>query len=163
MENRENSHGNTEPHLSWETPEYKEYTKTTDWFWGIGIVSFSIAFFAAISGNVLFGIFIILGTALLFIYAIKKPQILHVVISEHGVEINSALFPYKSLESFGVTDNENSPALLLKRSESLRHHIVLPLAGGIHPKTVREHLKHHLPEAELKEPFSHTVTEYIGF
>jgi hypothetical protein len=52
------------------TSPYSE--KSNDWFWAVGIITLTAAALAFIFGNIIFGIFIIVGVFSLVIHSVAK-------------------------------------------------------------------------------------------
>lgn len=150
------------PPLEWEALEHHHEEKGNDWFWAVGIVAISIAVASIIWGNLLFGVLILIATFSLVLHAVRHPQIHKVKIDGRGVTIDKFHYPYKSLDSFWISEEENPPVLLLKSQRFFLPLLVIRL-DTVHPEDVRESLREMLYEDEMHEPFFQKVAEYFGF
>ncbi|MEX0916923.1 MAG: hypothetical protein WDZ90_00120 [Candidatus Paceibacterota bacterium] len=149
--------------LKWKAPEYEHRDKTSDWFWVLGIIAVSGAVAAVLFGNVLFGALILIGAFVLAIFAAKKPETVEFEINERGVRIGKKLYPYSTLDHFGIVENANTPKLYLQSTKMLAPHMVI-LLEGVSEKDVRDRLSKKLPEEdEGEEPFSERVMDMFGF
>ena len=125
------------PGISWKALEYEHKEKHPDWFWSLGVIVLAGAVTAIIFGNILFAILLVVGAFTLALYASRKPEHIHVTLSDRGVIINKRLYPYLTLDSFWVED--------------------------VSPDEVRDFLLNHLPEEEHEEPLAHRIMERLGF
>lgn len=148
--------------LEWEALEHHHEEKSNDWFWAVGIISLSIAVTAIIFQNVLFGVLILIGAFSIILHSTRHPKTHKITIDQRGVTIDKFHYPYKSLGSFWINEQENPPVLLLKSQRFFLPLVVLRLEG-IHPDDVREYLKETLYEDEMHEPLLQKVAEYFGF
>jgi len=160
VENELESSG--ENFLRWEAHEYFHTEKTVDWYWAVGIISVSIAVVAIILNNVIFGILVILGAFTLSIFASKRPDLAQIELNDKGIILHKYYYPYPSLESFWVEENDNHPKILIKSKKTFLPLINIPL-GETSGENVRNFLLNHLNEKEYMEPLLTKVMEYLGF
>lgn len=149
----------------WQAHEYYFQEKNSDWYWAVGIVGFSIAVIAAIFGNILFALLVLISTFALSMFASKEPRIIRFEINKSGIIIEKTLYPYATLESFWVEDNKhlNRPSqLFLKSQRTLVPLIAIPLEG-VDPEDIRDFLLDHLLEDHHTEPLGQKILEYFGF
>lgn len=149
-------------HLEWSAPEYHHTTKTRDWYWAVGIISFTMAFLAIIFGNIIFAIFIILSAFTLCIHAVKPPETIKFELTNKGVVIKDRLYPYTTLESFWVELDEENPKILIKSKKLFVPFIIIPLHED-DAETAQEILRAYLKEEEHQEPLTQKIMEYFGF
>jgi len=150
--------------IEWSAHEHEHKPKSPDWFWALGIIAVSGALSAIIFGNPLFALLLIVGAFVLAIHAAKPPEEITFQISDRGVRIGSALYPYRTLESFFVEHDEDGrkPKLLLKSRKMFVPYLIIPLEG-VSPAEVEERLSEILEEEEMAEPLSQKVLEFFGF
>lgn len=151
--------------LVWQALEYEHKEKSSDWYWAVGIITFSVALTAFILGNYIFGIVVIVSGFSLAISASRKPEIATFELNKTGVVINSKQTSYTSLRSFYVETNEltdGRPKLLFQPKKSNRHMMIIPLEE-VTPEEVRDFLLDMLLEEELHEPIAHQIAEFFGF
>ncbi len=148
--------------LSWEALEHHHEEKNNDWFWAVGIVSVSIAVTAIILNNVIFAILILISAVTLAIHATKKPRMLRVQIDERGITVDRFFYPYSSLESFWVNEQENPAVLLIKLKRFFLPFVVIRLED-VPAENVRAELDGLLKEEEQHEPLLQKIMERFGF
>jgi hypothetical protein len=147
--------------ITWEVHEYEFQEKSPDWFWALGIITLALAIVALLFSNVLFAFLIVIGALALGFFARREPELLRIEVTERGIRVNALLYPFSTLESFGI-DEEDAPKLVLKSQKPLMPYIILPLDGEqVH--TVHSFLISHLPEEDHAEPASHKLMNALGF
>ncbi|MDP3725700.1 MAG: hypothetical protein Q8R36_00710 [bacterium] len=147
--------------VMWEAREHNHAHKDPDWFWGIGVTATAIAVISIFIGNPLFALLIVLGTATLFIHAIKNPHTITVVLNEEHITAENDTFPYEELDSFWVVQDENGYFLILKTKRILNPRIIIPLDVQ-KIEAMRKYLGEHIPEKKLEIPISHRVLDFLG-
>ena len=146
--------------LSWKILEYKEKSRSADWYWTLGIISLAIAAAAFILGDALFGILIVLAAATFAFLALRTPKEIDVVLGRRGIQIAQSLHPYDTLESFWVSEGPDHH-LHLKSGKFLLPQITIPL-HDTNPADVREHLLQFLEEEEQQEIAIHRLIDRLG-
>ncbi len=147
--------------LTWTALEYEHKTRSSDWFWSLGVVALGGAILAIVLGNILFALFIILGAVTLALYALRHPHEVAYEINDRGLVINNALFPYQTLESFDIHDHLHTPRLMVKSQKVVMPYLVIPIEG-VHPEDVREMLAERIPEVDIPESLSEKLMAVFG-
>jgi len=150
------------PSLHWETHEYEDKKRNSDWFWAVGILTIGVAVTSVILNNVLFAIVVILASFGLLLYAARKPKVVDVVLDDKGVRVHDIFYPYHTLESFWVEDQENHPRILIKSQKLFMPYIHVPL-GDPNLEEVRDYLISHIPEVFHSESIFHKIIDRLGF
>lgn len=148
--------------LFWETPEYMHTEKGADWYWIVGIISITISILSVVLGNILFAVLIIVGSFTLCLYASRPPELIPIKINQKGIRIKDLFYPYNSLESFWVEEEELHPRIIIKSQKTFSPHIVV-LIHEIDPDDIRDMLLQYLPEEKQSEPFLEKLFIYFGF
>ena len=149
--------------IYWEAPEHTHIEKTNDWYWILGIIALASAIASIIFDNVLFGIVIILGAFTMVIVSHKGPKMIQFEVAERGIRIGDDLYPYATLESYFLDENNvENPQLILKSKKLLMMLLILPIPVE-HISHIENIVRAHLPEEHLEEPLSHRLMEYFGF
>jgi hypothetical protein len=149
--------------VTWEAPEHHHIEKGNDWFWGLGIVAFAGIVAAVAFGNFLFGVLLLLAVSTMFAVALQKPQILHYGVMTRGIRVGESLYPYSSLESFHIDEeNPRGPQLIVKSQRLFMSLIIMPVPEE-YVDEIDELIGARLPEEELEEPFAHKLLEFFGF
>jgi len=150
--------------LEWDAREFEYTKKSRDWYWALGALSVVGLALTIIFGNYLLAVFIALSTFLIVLYASKKPDDIHVEISDQGVRVKQSLFPYTNLESFWITPKEDQQSLLLLRVNRLVDPLqIIPISDDVDLTDLREWFLSHLPEEEMREPIAHRISDRLGF
>ncbi len=148
--------------ITWETPEYKHKKKGADWYLALIIIAIFSSAASFLLNNILFGIFILLGVSTIIMYAIRKPRILSIELTNHGVLVGDTLYPHNTIKSFWVEDDSEEPKIIMQSKKVLMPYIVIPL-GETDPDITRDFLLEYLEEEEHHEPLLQKLMEYLGF
>ncbi|MBI2618292.1 hypothetical protein HYW58_02465 [Candidatus Kaiserbacteria bacterium] len=149
--------------ISWQGYEYDHHEKSSDWFWALGIIALSSAVTAVIFKNILFALLIIIGAFVMALFAARRPHMVHFEINKRGIGIDETLYPFKTLESFWIEEDEHGHhVLILKSQRVVMPYIVIPLSDE-NMEDARNVLLTKLKEEELREPVSHKILEFFGF
>lgn len=150
--------------ITWTAHEHTHFEKNSEWFWALGLIAVAGAVTALLFDNILFAIIILIISFVLAIFAAKKPEEVTFTLSQRGVRINDKLYPFKSLESFGIDEfNQNHhPKLILKPKQTLEQDIIITL-DVVDSDEVHDFLLDFLPEDDHEEPASHKIMEWFGF
>jgi hypothetical protein len=150
--------------ISWQGYEYTHHEKSSDWFWALGIVALSSAVTAVIFKNILFALLILTGAFTIALFAAKNPNLVHFEINRRGIAIDDVLYPFNTLESFWIDEDEHGHnSIILKSQKIIMPYIVIPMNETVEFEDVRNVLLTKLKEEELEEPASHKIFEFFGF
>ena len=149
--------------VSWQGYEYDHHEKTSDWFWALGIIAISSAVTAIIFKNLLFALLILVGAFAIALFSAKRPHLVHFEISRRGITIDDTLYPFNTLESFWIDEDEHGHQTLIVKSQRITvPYIIIPLQNAPENE-MYEILSQQLLEEELHEPISHRILEFFGF
>jgi hypothetical protein len=148
--------------VSWATEEYEHKDRTPDWYWAVGIIALSTAVISIIYKNYIFAVFIVLAAAVLFMFSLRKPDIMEIEINEKGVKIRDEFYPYKMIKSFYVENQGKEKKLLIHSKRILMPIIALPIDDATAARA-RLMLLTRTKEEEMKEPMSQRIMEHLGF
>ncbi len=149
--------------LEWEALEYHHIEKTSDWFWGLGLLAILGIGISIFFSNILFAAVILLGAGTLALFGARPPHMMQFAITDRGIVIGKNLYPYGTLDSFWVIDDSQThPQLLVKSKKVLMPLIVIPIAH-VKPSDVRERLLDALPEEEHREPLSEKLLQIFHY
>ncbi len=149
--------------FSWQVPEYVHSEKSSDWYWTVGIIAASLVVVSIIFGNVLFALVIALGVFILTLFSVRKPKIVSIEITEKGIRMDKTLYPFATLESFGVDEHHHHGPKLHLRSKK---RIVPIITIAVHPEdmeNIKEILETQLKEEMFDQSIIHNLFERIGF
>lgn len=151
-----------QPLISWTAPEHFHTEKTNDWYWAVGIIAITGASLAFIFNNIIFGIFILIGTFALIVHASKHPRNIHCEINDRGIVIDNILYPFLTLESFWIDAHERPAKILVKSNKTFMPYITIHI-DEVDPEEVRDILLNYIAETEHHEPLSQKILERFGF
>ena len=149
--------------ISWEGPEHYHTEKSSDWFWILGILAVAGSVASFIVGNILFGIVILLAATTMFLVGHQKPKDIPFEVSTRGVRIDETLYPFATLGSYYL-DEENrvDPQLILKSQKLFVPLIIVPIPEK-YIDEIEDIVSARLPEEFMEEPLSHKIMELFGF
>lgn len=149
--------------LFWHAPTHEGTPRSTDWFWALGIIAACGAVLSVLFGNILLAIIIIIGATMLGLLASREPRDCEIELTSAGVRMDASLYPYRSLKSFWVAEEEGRlPHLILSTSSLIDPQLVIPVLHD-DAERVRTFLRPHLLEEEQYESFFSRVGEALGF
>jgi len=149
--------------ITWEAPEHHHIEKGNDWFFALAIIVVAIVIVAVLFGNVLFALLLGLAGGALAVSATKRPSIIPFAVTVRGVRVADRLYPYGTLDSYHIDEEDNrGTQLLLKAKHKLMPIIVIPLPED-HIDEIDEILREKLEEEHLEEPLFVKIMELFGF
>ena len=148
--------------MSWSALEYEDKTRSTDWFWALGIIVIAASITSIIYGNYFFAILIILSGILLGFFAIKKPEMISYELNKKGLKIKTRLFPYDTIKAFFI-QTAPKPTLFIKSSRMFMPIISMPIENNLAEEIKSIMLSNNVKEEEMKENPSEKIMESLGF
>ncbi len=149
--------------IYWEAPEHNHIEKTADWYWVLGILAIAASVASIIFDNTLFGILILLAAMTMFITGNKHPRVIPFEVSPRGIRIDTDLYPYATLESFYIDEeNHTGPQLLVKSKKLFVPLLILPIPEE-YVDDIESIVASRIMEEHLEEPLSHKIMEFVGF
>jgi len=148
--------------MSWSALEYEDKTRSTDWFWALGIIVVAASITSIIYGNYFFAILIILSGILLGFFAIKKPEMVSYELNKKGLKIKTRLFPYDTIKAFFI-QTAPKPTLFIKSSRMFMPIISMPIENNLAEEIKSIMLSNNVKEEEMKENPSEKIMESLGF
>jgi hypothetical protein len=150
--------------VKWQAPEYIHKTRTTDWYWTIGLIALGACIAALWMGNYLFAIFILIGGASLILFTIREPQQFSFTIESEGLRIEREMYLWKSLTGFTIKEKKGElySRLIVQTSKYFLPVYTILIPHNLIPE-VREELVKHIPQVELEESRSMQFMEKLGF
>lgn len=160
-------YGNTNKpnRLIWQALEHNHYKKkSTDWFWGLGIITAGLAVLIFFFGNFLFGVIVVLFAITSGLIVNRKPRVIEFEINRKGVRAGNILYPFSNLESFWVDDGEFDDKIIFKTRKSLHPYLIIPFdSTQINADILSDFLLNYLNEEEMDEPVHQMLLEIMGF
>ena len=149
--------------ITWEAPEHHHSEKGGDWFFVLAIIVIALAIAAVLFGNTLFALLIGIAGGALAVSAAKRPSVVPFAITVRGIRIDDQLYPYTTLNSYHIDEeDENGPQLLVLSKKRFMPLFVIPLPSE-YIDDVEDILRDKLPESFLEEPLFMKLLEKFGF
>lgn len=151
--------------ISWQAHDHIKQEKSADWFWAVGIIAIGIVILSIYFGNYLFALLIAIATFTLFMQKHSAPQLINFEINQRGVVVRDTMYPYTSLDSFCVVDEDGweRDRVIFKSSKTFMPLIIVPIEKAADLGEVRIFLLDHLHEEELSEPTFQKIMDRLGF
>ncbi len=149
--------------IAWEAPQHNHTDKGGDWFFAFAVVCIALVLAAILLGNTLFALLIAIAGMTLAISASKRPPIIPFAVSVRGVRVGEELYPFTTLASYCIDeDDPRGPQLLVRSLRKFMPLIVIPIPED-HIDDIEDILRARLPEEHLEEPLLVKVLEIFGF
>lgn len=148
--------------FEWETPEYIEHKKGTDWYWWLSLIVVGLLIFAAYERSFLFVIFVVLGWFTIMLYSAKPPEIIRISIAQQGVIVGENMYLWTNIKSFWIFEKIYKKEISLELKKAFMPYLKIPL-GNIEPATVREILLKFIPEKEQEESLIDNLSDLVKF
>jgi len=152
--------------LVWEADEHVHTDKGKDWYWALGLMAVALAVGALLFNNVLFAVFVLVAAVVLAMLASQKPRRVTFAVTQRGVRVDDKLYPYQSIETFGVEEQDvnstDADKLILQLKSNFAMNVIIPLVG-VDSDEVHTRIGAFVPEEDLVEPLTHRVMEALGF
>ena len=150
--------------ITWETFDHIKEERSSDWFWVVGIIAVGMIVLAIFFGNILFALLIALAVFSSFMLVSSVPRIINYEVSRKGLLIKDILYPYSTLESFWVVDEDGfeRDRILFKSNKLLMPLIVVPVGDAADLEDLRDFLLEYLEEEELEEPAAQKIMSRLG-
>lgn len=149
--------------VTWEAPEHHHVEKGNDWFFALAIVVVALVIVAIIIGNLVLSVLIGVAGSVLALAAAKRPSIIPYAVTVRGVRIDTNIYPFPTLESYYIDEEDpRGPQLLLRSDRRFMPLIVMPIPAD-HVDDIESILETRLEEEHLEEPFLVKVLELFGF
>ena len=155
--------------LEWSALEYEEKTRSTDWFWALGIIVVTSSIASIIFGNYFFAALLLLSGLLLGFFAVKKPHLVPYELNPKGLKIRTLLYPYKNIRSFWVQTRvedgkiQLKPTFFVKTERAFMPVISIPIEDHMADDIRSIMLSQDVAEEEMKEHPPHRIMESLGF
>ncbi len=152
--------------IEWEAPEFDYIEKEPFWYLTGAIAALALFAVAIYQRNLLFVIFIIVASFLVYVLSKQKPQTLRFKINENGVKVGSyKLYTYDDLEGFSILKEIGEAGfdeLILKQENRINPFIKIKMPEN-KTEEVRAFLLNYLDEVENSEGLPDALSRFIKF
>src|SRR5882724_5613908 len=150
--------------ISWQSPEYVYYPKSTRWYISMGVIALVVLGYAIWTRD--FIMFATLGCLFVAAYFFTKrePREITVSLSGKGVTINRVLYPYQQMKAFWI--HYAPPDIKTVNFETVNYvnrDISIQLEDQ-NPNSIRDFLLQYLPEdLDREEPYTEKLLRRLKF
>lgn len=149
--------------ISWEAPQHHHVEKGNDWFFALAIIVVAFVVMAILLNNVMFALLLGIAGGVLAMSAAKRPAIVPYAVTVRGVKVEDELFPYSTLHSYHIDEEDHrGPQLLIRTLRRSVPLLVLPIPID-HVDDIEAMLREKLPEEMIQEPLFLKILELFGF
>jgi hypothetical protein len=149
--------------ITWEAPEHHHNEKGGDWYLAFAILTAAFVLAAVLFDNTLFALLLGVAGGALAVSAAKRPSVIPFAVSVRGVRIDDRLYPYSTLKSYHIDeDDSKGPQLLILSKRRFMPLLVLPLPTE-YIDDVEDIMKGKIEEQLLEEPLFMKILEKFGF
>ena len=143
------------PLFQWTFEAYDRHERGLLWYSISGLIVGLMLVYSIATGNFLFGVLIIIGTAVLFLRHVQEPPELVCAIDAQKIALGSSEYPFDSIKLFWIIKNaSDEPVLYFQQKQGWHGILSVPVSGQDY-EVIREYLRGFIAEsAEHKfEPF----------
>ena len=149
--------------IEWQSLNHQHAEKSADWYWILGIVSVAGAILSFYFGNILFGIFILIGALTLGLIAARKPREINIKVTPRGIITGNFEYPYVNYRSFWIEDDHmHGSRILLHSLSTFLPLISIPIAEEVDLDHLRDIINDYLDEEFLRESAIHRLFDRLG-
>jgi len=149
--------------ITWEAPQHYHLEKSGDWFFALLIITIALVVAAIFFGNFLFALLCGVAGATMAIAATQPPRIIPYAVTVRGVRIDEHLYPYTTLRSYHLDEDDfRGPQLLVMSQKHFMPLLILPIPEEF-IDDIEEILTGRLAEEFIEEPFFNKLLEFLGF
>ena len=148
--------------FSWsvQTHEHKEHS--TDWYWGLGVITIGAAATCVYFGNTFLAAILVIGMGSIAVLVVRGPREHMVRIGKRGVSVDGTLYVWKNIHSFWIEHDKERPRLFLSTTGFLVPRITLTLNNDAQAHDVRTFLTRYIREEEQGPHMGEHLTELLG-
>lgn len=149
--------------IEWYSFDHPPHQKTNDWYWILGIVALAGAVLSFYFGNILFGIFVIVGALAVGLISARKPKEVRVAVTHRGIIMGNYEYPYSSYKSFWIEDDHlHGARILLHPVSTFLPLLSIPVSDEVNLEELRDTINDYLDEQFLRESAIHRLFDKLG-
>lgn len=149
--------------ITWEAPEHHHIEKGGEWYAILIIICLAGAAAAFAVGNFVLALLILIFAVTASVTSMRTPRTVTFAVTSRGVRVDDRLYPYATLESYNINEEDiNGPQLLLSTEHFFLPLIVIPLPED-DIDDIEDLIAARLPEEDLEEPIFTKILEFFGF
>lgn len=148
--------------MSWSVMTHQHRERSTDWYWGLGVLALAGAAAAIFFGNVLFAIIIVMGASSIGFLAARGPREHAIKMDDRGLSVDGTRYPWTAVHSFWVEHDEETPYLFITMRGAFSPRIMVELDSRQQGDDVREHLRQRVAQEEQGPHIGERLANIFG-
>jgi len=148
--------------ITWEAQAHHK-EKSSDWYWVLGIGTITIVVVSLLLQNTLFAFLVLIAGVVVALAAGRVESPVAYAVTTRGIRTGDNIYPYSTLESFFITEEEAGETVLLVKSQKFFAPLLVLVLPLEHVDEVEELVASRLPEEPLEEPILQRFIDQIGF
>jgi len=147
----------------WSASEFVSHDKTTKWYVVLGLSAVVLsAIIFVLTRQILSVVVVAVMTLLFAVYASAKPRTLDYSVSNNGVQIGEKYYPFSTIKSYSVIEEEGIPYLQLLLQKRLSVPIVV-YAAPDQIDQLAEIIGNFVPYDQKKRDIADKISSRIRF
>ncbi len=141
--------------FEWTFDAYERHERGLIWYCVAGLIVGSFLVYSIATGNFLFGVLVIVATAILFLRHVQEPQEISCVVDDKKIVVGGKSYDFERITLFWIVKNTvGEPILYIQEQGSWHGVLAIPLERQ-DTEALRAHFRQHVMESsEHKfEPF----------
>jgi len=148
--------------VSWRAAEYEMIPKNMAWFLIIGVIALALIVLALFQRNFFFAFFIFVATAMVFVFARRRPNVLDFEINDRGVQAGTMSWGWDAFADFSIHSRPGRlDEIILRKNTSFNPYVRFP-ADDQTAKKVRLFIGERLPEVPYDISTFEIITDWFG-
>ena len=144
--------------FSWQTKEFEHYEKGAGWYLTLTLIGLMIIAYEIWLRDYFAAVTILILLVIVHFFARQIPREITAEITDKGVRLNKAFFPYHNLKRFWIVDHDRASQVQLETTAYLNKTVIILLSGQ-NPDQIAKILRQYLPETR---PNEETVSQRIA-
>lgn len=147
----------------WTASEFVSHDKTAKWYVALGLGAVGLSAIIFLLTRQLLSVIVIVVMALLFaVYASAKPRTLDYTLTANGLLIGEKFYPFNSIKSYSVIEEEGMPYIQLLMQKRLSVPIVVYVAPE-QVDQIAETMGNFVPYDQKKRDIADKISSRIRF
>jgi hypothetical protein len=144
------------------TRENPARTKSSDWYWSLGILATAGIVVAFFLNNLLFATIIGLSAVVLMMLARAEPPRTMCRLTHRELMVNDSSYPFQEMDAYHI-DEKNGELVLRVATNRLLMPVLIVHIPLEHAETIDMLLGSKVPTRHIDETASHRLLEIFGF
>jgi hypothetical protein len=148
--------------LVWSVTTHEHRERSTDWYWGLGVLALAGAAASIFFGNVLLAVIIAIGSISIGYLAARGPREHLIRIDARGLSVDGTRYKWDSVMSFWIERDAEQPRLFFTMRGLIMPYVSFELDDRAQGEAVHAHLRKHVEEVEQGPHLGEHLAEIFG-